>query len=898
MSHHRTVSAAIRSLAFLCAFAALHATSPAAPVFTSAAKGNIMTASSGVVTFTPPADPANPVKDGAITLRDENNKILNTISLPSAGADSAIEIPLAPGYYAIEAKFTRADGQTETHKTTAAVVGPLLDDAVRHQSRLGLWTVQGDPDLVLAAGARWNRRMVSIFDLKSDILDPSPVTPIRKLFQQTPFEQVGVISFGLPEWILETPPEKKKKFGSTFARPTSYGKLTELVAAWAGQQGPDFPRYFEIYNEPEWQWKGSSEDLVHALASIADGIKAASPDTKVMGPGFSTIRIKDPARLDLDTANRLGLLDHFDGLVIHAYVDGTAPEGEFIQRVIDLQDWLREVGRPDFPLHLTEFGWTSGKGTWQKPVDELAQARYLTRSLTLLAARGVENATYFCLQYKAAPNPGERGFSIVNDDETPKPSFAAYANLARWIAGVRGSGNWLRLTPSTHLVLFERDNANSIAIAWDTEGDRSVDFPLPTIRRTSMTGRDLPGNSSRLTLSPSPVFLEFATRQAPALHTLPTLNVMRGGDPVALPKTAPWIAPSPLSTQDNQHVVVPSSASNGDYLVLAPDGDGWLAQPVRVIPPLGIDTPSLQWPPGEAAPRLVANLTSHTTTPLATRVAVALDGARDLFIDPPPMQAGETRELSIPLRGLIPGQRYRGRLAIDSRHADRRDQIVRPLDITLVASSRLPAAGARPDWANIPAIDFSRWGQFGGPIAPEDCSASLQSAWSPDALYLRVVVRDDEHLNTHATTNPEALWSQDSIQIGLDPDYAKTWEANDLFGLKGHRAFEYGVGWSGKPGETPANWRWISYVPELPVGAPDDRISQSITRSGDVTTYEIRFPWETLGLDKAPGAGTPIGIALSVMDADSGKKGRRALQLFGGVNEGKDPEKYGPLWLR
>ncbi|WP_043589172.1 sugar-binding protein [Geminisphaera colitermitum] len=746
--------------------------------------------------------------------------------------------------------------------------------------------------------------MVALFDLKEDLLQPSPPPPAKLLFRPTPFDQVGVISFGLPEWILQDPPAKKKKYGAPFTRPTDYEKLKTLVAAWVRQQGEHFPDHFEIFNEPEWQWKGTNEDLVLTLAAIADGIKTARPQTKVLGPGFSTIRIKDPARLDLETANKLGLFDHLDGIVIHAYVDGTAPEGEFIQRVTDLQNWLRDTGRPDYPIHLTEFGWTTGKGTWQKPVDEITQARYLTRALTLLAAQGIQNATYFCLQFKAAPNPGERGFSIVHDDTTPKPSYAAYANLARWIANIRGLGTHLHLTPTTHLILFERNNAPSIAIAWDTEAERIIEIPLQTTRRSTMTGRPLAPSATHLALSPSPTFLEFPSHQPPAIRMNAPLSVMRGGEPVTLPQAADWIAPAPLTIHDRITLTIPPTTPNGDYLLLAPatENNGWLGQPIHVIPPLAVTPPTLKWPADAPSPHLTTTLTSHTTTPLTTRLAVALNDTRDQFLDPAPMQPGETRPINIPLPNLTPGKRHRGQLTIDSRHAGRRDQITRQLDITLLASHRLPSPAAHPDWDwnKIAPIDFSTWDPFGGPIAPEDCSATLQSAWSPAGLHLRIVVRDDEHLNTHATTNPEQLWTQDSIQIGLDPDYEKTWEANDLFGLKGHRVFEYGVGWSGNPADTPANWRWISHLPDLPVGTSEQRIQQSITRNGDLTTYEIHFPWPTLGLDKPPPPGAAIGIALSVMDADTGlkAKGRRALRLYGGIDGGKDPEKFGPLWLR
>lgn len=881
--------------------AAEPAAKPAAPAvarpelaFSSHAKGNIFTATEGRVRL---ALPTRNIAGGTVTVRDELGQVLATHSVPASANDSAasapaLEIPLSgKGYYRLEAKVNRTDGSTLEASASAAVVGPLLDDAVRMQSRLGLWTVQGDPDLVLAAGARWNRRMISIHTLEPSILDPNPPPAEKVLFPESPFTQVGVMSFGLPLWMME-PVTHKKSFGNPTARPKDWGQLRQLVAAWARQQKL-FAPYFEVYNEPEWQWKGSNEDLVRFLATVADGIRDAHPQTKIYGPGFSSIRIKDPARLDFATSEKLGLLDHLDGIVVHAYVDGTPPEGEFIQRVIDLQNWLKEIGRPDFPIHLTEFGWTSGTGTWQKPVDEITQARYVARSLTLLAARGIENSTYFCLQFKAAPNPGERGFSLVNDNETPKPGYAAYANLARWLAGVRGLGTWLHLTPTTHLILFNKSDDTSIAVAWDTQAERVIELPLETTRRENLVGRALPA-SPNLALSPSPVFLEFRGAQSPEIEMLSTVSVMRGGEPTALPRDGEWIAPAPLHLEAGK-LVVPGDAANGDYLLLSRASDKWLAQPVKVIPPLEATAPVLKWPKDEPAPHLRMDLTSHAPAPLATRVAAALDGVRDNFAELPAVQPGETRAFSVALPNLEPGRRYKGKLTIDSRHEGRRDLVSKPLDLTLLAAAPAARSVSGVDWSKIPAIDFSAWDPFGGPIAPEDCSATLQSAHDARGLHLRIVVRDDEHLQSQ---EPEKMWSHDAIQIGLDADYEKTWEANDLFGLKGHRVFEYGVGWNKDAREPFMTWRWISYTPELPVATSEPRIGLKVRRVGDETIYEALFPWAVLGLDRAPEAGSAIGIALAVSDADTGKKGRRTLRLFNGVSEGKDPEKFGPLWLR
>lgn len=119
---------------------------PAAPAavttstVSSSVKGNIFTANEGALVLQL-AKPET-VTGGKVTLRDENGK---ATTLPLAAGAGEFTIPLAgKGYYAVEAEILRESGK-EKLTTTAAVVGPLLDEAVRMKSPLGLWTVQGDP---------------------------------------------------------------------------------------------------------------------------------------------------------------------------------------------------------------------------------------------------------------------------------------------------------------------------------------------------------------------------------------------------------------------------------------------------------------------------------------------------------------------------------------------------------------------------------------------------------------------------------------------------------------------------------------------------------------------------------------------------------------------------------
>lgn len=858
----------------------------AASTFTSDAKGNVFLGEKGVVVLR--LAPADDVVGGTVRILDENKTVRGEAPIPAGAAEVALPLS-AKGYYGLEASIRRKDGAAETVAATAAVIGPEVDPALRMKSYLGLWTVHGDPDLVVAAGGRWDRQMVGMSRMTPDSLDAPAPAPASPAPAPPRFTEVGVFRSGLPAWMFDTAPVPDKGSGGFFQAPGDWGKLKKLVKAYVREpHAAPFPPYFEIYNEPEWAWKGSPDDLVRFETTVADAIHEARPDVRVLGPGMSSIRIRDGARIDLEKFAKRGLFDHLDGLVVHAYVDGTPPEAEFIQRVIELKAWLAKIGKPGFPIHFTEFGWTTADGTWQRPIDELTQARYLVRSLVLLGTQGVENATYFVYVYKAK-NPGESGFSVAHEDGTPKPAYAAFSNLARWIAGAGNTARWLKLRPSTHLVLFPGPQG-VVGVAWDTRGEQPFTLPGAVDRASDMMGRPLaPSASGTVTLSPSPIFVHFRDAGLDRVALNPSLKVMRGNE-VPLPASGgeDWTVPAPLGGSGGR-LRAPSDAPDGSYLLLAKTSQGWQAQPVEVVSPLALSAPRLEWPAGSPAPVLSAEIESHATAAVEARLVARLDAAPDLFSPAAPLAPGAKQTMSLPLDKAEPGVRYQGRLQAEARLDGRLDRSEKPFDVTLVSASSLPAGASSVEWKGIPEVDFTRWDPLGEPMP--GLGATLQAAYGADGLHVLVRVREADH---HDEKSAQALWTGDSLQFGLDADAQKTWEANDLFGLKGHRVFEYGVGWNGSD---PLAWRWISYLPELPGESGDTGLNAKVSRDDGVTRYEVVFPWKSLGLDAAPKPGTAIGFSLTVNKWDA-VGARRGLRLFHGVSEAKDPQAFGLLWLR
>ena len=278
--------------------------------------------------------------------------------------------------------------------------------------------------------------------------------------------------------------------------------LPECIESVIGQTYRDW----EIIVVDDNSTDGSCEVVEHYVAGNPERIRviklndgpsgtprAINAGVRAMrGRYFSWLSSDDrSAPTKLERLVDLGLLGSLDGLSIHAYVYGTKPEAEFFDRVKELKTYLSSIGKAEFPVYITEFGWTTAKGTWQEPIDELTQAKYLSRAFLLLATEDIKAAVYFCQLYRNAPNPGEEAFSILHQDHTPKPAFAAFANASRWLAGISQERRLVQ-NGDLNLALFLKGQTAAVA-AWDTGGGSFLSFESEPLAAEDMTGR--PGSA-------------------------------------------------------------------------------------------------------------------------------------------------------------------------------------------------------------------------------------------------------------------------------------------------------------------------------------------------------------------------------------------------------------------
>ncbi len=782
---------------------------------------------------------------------------------------------------------------------TAAVIGAPISEVWRTNSVFGIWNVNGDPALIRLAGARWNRRMTSFRDVteadaakygdiemqnaecrmqnaeNSSLVTrhPSLAEGVASPYgERDDLRQVGVFSFGMPIWTMDMPEGiKLPSFGNPFYPAKDWNDVARAVAAYARTHA--LPRDMSIYNEPLAHFKGKPAQIADYARAVRKGLKAADPSFRIGGPGLYSIHIANLSKIEENS-----LLESLDFLDMHAYVGGTPPEGEFIRKIDMLKEWLSSHDRADMPISLTEFGWTAADGTWQPPVDRATQARYVARSLALAWSRGINALIYFALDYRTK-KAGEAAFSLIGPDGRPEAGYCAFAAVSRHFAASEPIGH-LMLAPGVHMVVGRRDGRLQFMV-WCEDGTKPCEVALP-FKFSAV--RDLFGSpissGGPIMASPSPIFLETEVMATPALGALPTRTVM------ALPQP-----------RDGEVFAVKgldSSAPDGRYAAFTRGEDGKRQlQPYELVSPLSVESVDVRWPMESPLPVAHVALRSNDGVK-AQSVRIGLDAgkARDVALEPM-----ERRTLDFALPNYATGDQCR--LFVEMPDGSRRTRVFDPLVLPV-----FPRKGAGSEHARS-SVYARCWKDFGGIYNSSDGAGGIWLEHDNAGLYLEVAVQDFEHFQTKVLEDPSRMWEQDSVQLGIDMDALKPWEAGFAGAetsqtLGGHRVFEFTFGADGKGGCKAYLER--SWDDSLPAGTVRDRIrvETDMLPNGILWRYRIFIPWAELGAaGNNPKTGGAIGIALAVNDIDPKQNApRHGWTLFGGIVDDKDPKLFGRAWLR
>lgn len=269
---------------------------------------------------------------------------------------------------------------------------------------------------------------------------------------------------------------------------------------------------WEVWNEPNitefWKPVPSADDYAKLLGLTYRTVKEADPDATVVGCAT--------AGTDLTFIRRvleLGGGAHMDVCSVHPYQGEPAASGGQYHMILTLRRMLEEAGHP-MPIWITEMGWPTVGGMTERRQADFVAKLYVT-SVAGEYGRALGKVFYFNLGDWGPRGTGIGGhFGLAHMDNTPKPSFVAYATVRRMLAGAEYARE-VDLGPGVAAVEFERAGER-IVVAW-AESDGAVEVTVP--RRGQVVARDVFGRplpaeadeaGARLSVGPSPVYLTTA----------------------------------------------------------------------------------------------------------------------------------------------------------------------------------------------------------------------------------------------------------------------------------------------------------------------------------------------------------------------------------------------------
>ena len=238
------------------------------------------------------------------------------------------------------------------------------------------------------------------------------------------------------------------------------------VAAYAAFAGRVAARYrgrataYIVWNEPNLapEWEGQPPDpagYAKLLCAARSAIHIADPEALVVSAGLAPTNHTDASALDdrlyLQAMYAAGAADCFDILGAHPYGFAYPPDdphgthdGLNFARLADLRAIMIEEGDGDKPIWATELGWTTAaigpEQQWFR-VSEEEQGHYLVGAFQLATQQWpwLERIAVWNLSIGLPADDEKRGYSILADNDTPKPAYGALAAMIRehWRSGTK-----------------------------------------------------------------------------------------------------------------------------------------------------------------------------------------------------------------------------------------------------------------------------------------------------------------------------------------------------------------------------------------------------------------------------------------------------------------------------
>jgi hypothetical protein len=271
---------------------------------------------------------------------------------------------------------------------------------------------------------------------------------------------------------LDMPPQWARIAHSDHGLPFDPAAFADFASAVAGRYSGHIAGYI-IWNEPnlsaEWSrsgdgaadhwsshrgWVADPADYVGILGLAFDRIHAADPKAVVISAGLAptnenSVRAQDD-RTFLRAMIEAGAADCFDALGVHAYGFGLDPasaqesqNGLHLGRIRALRGIMLDASL-DRPMWITELGYTLGTdgpaGDGHPAVSADQQAEYLVSALARSERDWpwVELVTIWNLSQGGHSEAS--GFSLIQPDMTPRPSYVRLQSFLGASSAVSASG--------------------------------------------------------------------------------------------------------------------------------------------------------------------------------------------------------------------------------------------------------------------------------------------------------------------------------------------------------------------------------------------------------------------------------------------------------------------------
>lgn len=811
------------------------------------------------------------------------------------------------GWFSLHVDAQRGGTTVASADTTLARLASLPDaartasDFVSVQTHFafgGSWSTDLLPLVqnVGAADIRDEAYWSSIEPTKGSYVWPSQFDYLNRLAPDN-ISPMVIVDYGNPNYDSGTCTPKS---GHNCPPVTDAGR-----AAFAGYADAVLDHYpdvkaIEVWNEWNIDSVATPEAYEALLATVYAKVKADHPDVTVVGGGLAFAPLPW-----IEAFCQAGGLDHLDALSIHPYNWPAAPEAKATDYDGVTALLAKYSGDRTVPLWVSEDGWPTGSTA--SAVDERTQAAYLVRAALVAKAHGVSRfSVYDLMDDGTDPANPEHNFGLLHNGAdpsgayTPKPSYVAYATLARQLAGTSFVASQT-LAGDVNDEAFRRGDSGTHAL-WTTGGTA----PVTLHTRQPVTITDLYGQTTTLTPDPAgtvslqltgdPVFASGAiTRvEAGAAVTLTASRAFTGED---VPLT--WgidnsngkhvlkaelriagvraHATVPAGARAQVPVAVPGTGTIGTRtlvgeVVVHDRSIARLAVNDSVVDPLRLQATHVLTTNGQALRVSITNLSpiARQTGGLTWRIGTSsgTDGAVDV-------PAGGHSDVDVPLTGLTAPGSYPWKVTVTAdAHAAMTAtgtvKMVPDASLKPVAQKTVAVGGDLPDMTGVTGVDLATDGtvQMTGFGGTADLSGNVWFTYDPQNLYLTARIHDDVYAQPASGGD---IWQGDSVQFSVGagtPGEQSTWSE---------------LGTALTP-SGPEVWRWLSPPGQSTGQLGDAQVHIVRDETAGDTVYEVALPWSDLSIDPT---GRLVSVSMLVNDNDgAGRKGW--IEWGGGIGGAKD----------